>query len=472
MTISSEAENHVDSPAKSAKDKTNTQNTSNLATVAQHPVEVAVDRFVKDLDSISGSAPMMLVILQATRSIASKEYNEFIENCCTPIGDDEPRKFSVPREKYSSFGKVDRALDSAVISARIIPRNLVVSLLSQYDVFLARLVSALFEVNPKLVNASSRAMEFSKIATFNTIEEIRLSIVDAEVESLLRKSHHEQFDWLATKFSIALRKDLLVWPEFIELTQRRNLFVHADGVISAQYLQVCREHEVKLAEGLKLGDVRDVDLPYLMRAQEILFEVGVKLSQVLWRSQQPKLAAKADAKLNAICIQLLSNKRYKLAQNLLDFSLASYMKHPDKEAFLYLVINRANAHRLTGDVQACKKHIASEDWSAYSAKYRLAQAVLTDNVPSVVSIMREIGSTGEPDKHQYREWPLFASIEGVREFRSTFEEIFNEPFAVPEIEIRKDPDNSPPIVSVSPSRGQKTNAKALQVFEISQKFGS
>ena len=401
-----------------------------------HLVEAATTLFIKDLGSLRQSMPLMIFLLDAARSAEHEKYKSFVRDFCKPTGNDGG--FFVPRERYSYFHDLDGKLQSAELSRTIIPRTLLVSLVSQYDAFLARLVGGIFLLKPDTLLASSRSMEFSKIVTYSTVDEIRQYFIDTEVESLLRKSHHEQFDWLEKKFDLKLRVDLAVWPEFIELTQRRNLFVHADGVISEQYLTVCRQNGVKIPQEIKLGSVVSADVSYLLHAYEVLFEISVKLSQVLWRTQEKRSDSSADVNLNKICIELLVSKQYKLATKLLDFAMTKSMKHPDKQNFLYLLINRANAYRLAGDVEACKRIVSAEDWTTCSAKYRLANAVLVGDMPQVVATMQEIGPTGEPSKHQYREWPLFRSIEMEASFLSTFELVFGEAFSLGNVEVKNE----------------------------------
>jgi hypothetical protein len=72
-----------------------------------------------------------------------------------------------------------------------------------------------------------------------SIEEAKLQLVDKEVEVVLRASHTEQFEWFEKNLSVKLRSGLEIWPTFIELTERRNLFAHGDGVVTQQYLSVC-----------------------------------------------------------------------------------------------------------------------------------------------------------------------------------------------------------------------------------------
>jgi len=79
---------------------------------------------------------------------------------------------------------------------------------------------------------------------FNSLEKARSFILEKKSKSVLRKSHIEQFTWMEEKFKMKLRKDLQVWPCFVELTERRNLFVHNDGVLSNQNIDICKENNI------------------------------------------------------------------------------------------------------------------------------------------------------------------------------------------------------------------------------------
>lgn len=109
------------------------------------------------------------------------------------------------------------------------------------------------------------------------------SIIEKEVETVLRNSHVEQFDWLESKFGIPLRKGLDSWPTFVETTERRNLLVHTGGIVSSQYIKNCKEHKVAFGNDLKPGSELHVDAEYVAKAYFCIFEIGVKLAHVLWR---------------------------------------------------------------------------------------------------------------------------------------------------------------------------------------------
>ena len=74
-----------------------------------------------------------------------------------------------------------------------------------------------------------------------------------------------------------VRKGLESWPEFIEVTERRNLFVHAGGVVSSQYIKVCKDNEVDLGD-ISIGKEIRVSRKYFENAFNVIYEIGFKIN--------------------------------------------------------------------------------------------------------------------------------------------------------------------------------------------------
>jgi hypothetical protein len=269
---------------------------------------------------------------------------------------------------------------------------------------------------------------FAQLAEFGSIERAKEYLVDKEIESVLRKSHSEQFDWLENKLGLPLRTNLPAWTLFIEITERRNLFVHTNGLVSHQYLEVCERHKCTMTSDAVLGKPLSITGEYFRAAYDCLFEIGVKLAQVLWRKLEPDKMSSADASLNRVSYELLVEGRYRLARVLLDFGTETLKKHGSEEARLLMVVNRAQAYKWTGEDEKSRALLDAEDCSATSMRFKLGCAVLRDDHESALQLMSQIGSDGEMNKHFYREWPLFREIRKCGEFAAKFEEIFGEPY--------------------------------------------
>jgi hypothetical protein len=297
-----------------------------------------------------------------------------------------------------------------------------VSFVSTYDAFLGNLVRALFESKPEVLNSSGKQLTYKELVTFNDLVAAREHIVDCEVDSLLRKSHSEQFEWLEKTFDLKLREGLESWPVFIELTERRNLFVHCHGKASSQYLKVCADQKADTT-GVAIGTTLDAKRPYLIDAYKCLYEIGVKLSQVLWRKLRPDEIAEADSALISIAFELLVLEKFDLANRLLKFAtrLPRHSSEANKRIFL---VNLAQSYKFSGQQEKCLATLSTIDWSACSDNFAVCVAVLKDNYAEAATIMRRIGVDGQIKRHEYIDWPVFREFRKSEEFSAAYTEIF------------------------------------------------
>lgn len=391
-----------------------------------------VESFLTDIASIRSTSVLFGTLTLGMQKVTRDQLRNFLEPYIQQ--NPEMKNLAVAAQEGRRFQRLKQEFDRADRGGHLVSRSFIVSLVSQYDAFLSALVSALYEMQPALMKNSKKTIEFCEVLTYGSIEELKTSVVDEEIEDLLRESHAKQFVWLENKFAInTLRKDLDIWPSFIEITERRNLFVHADGKVSKQYLKTCQEQGVPLPAGTAVGTQLIADMSYVRHSTDVFFEMAVKLTQVLWRKTKSSDIERADEGLNAICYRLLEKRRYKLAIKLLDFAFETVKRHSSNEWRLRLLVNRANAYRLIGDTKKSLELISSEDWSAYSPTFRLAASVLRGDISEAVQHMQAIGPTGTPDKDDYRNWPLFEGLRSNEEFAKAFEQIFGEELTVPEL---------------------------------------
>lgn len=264
---------------------------------------------------------------------------------------------------------------------------------------------------------------------FDSIDAAREHIIAEEIESFLRNSHIEHFEWLESRLKIPLRKDLPSWATFVEVTQRQNLYVHCDGCISNQYLDICRNNGVAL-DGIAVGSPLKIDSKYFSQAFSSLFEIGVKLAHVTWRKLAPDQLEAADKTLNEVCFELLQNERYKLAHELLLFATSTLKKHSSALYRRMFVINRAIASKF-GSIGNPADCLGLEDWSDCAVYFTLAKVVFEDQFDAAASIMKVIGPNGEMvNRAAYDSWPLFKSFRETNQFRDTYKELFGQEFVV------------------------------------------
>ena len=394
-----------------------------------------IDRFVANLDSLENTLPLIVAALNAARQKERRQLDKYEqENAVSVDADGDSRTVTLTSETFVPYRRLARNLHKASRATVLIPEIFVVALVSQYDAFLGGLVRALLNGRVEVLYTTERQVSLASILTFDSMGDVRDAIINKEVEDLLRKSHSEQFSWLESRFSIELRKGLQEWPTFIELTERRNLYVHARGVVSRQYLDACRAHDVPLSPDHGVGATLHVDQDYFVRAHACVLSIGIMLAHVLWRKVFPSQRQHADVHLTNVCYDLLVERRYDLAQRLLTFAVSDFRKFAAENYKRMFVVNLAQTYKWLNQDDKCAEIMDAEDWTASDDSFRLAHAVLRDDVENSVRIMRQIGSThDEVGAVAYREWPLFREMRKEELFRTAYQEIFGAPLEQVEV---------------------------------------
>ena len=414
----------------SSTEKTPTTNENEISdSENEHPITETIDKFINCIEGYRAYAPIMSVVLS---EIAKERFKDF-EKMADKFGEgaNENNKFYFPVTEASKAQKIIDELDQLTAARETFPSMILLPLVSQYDAFIADLLKVLFQKRPGLIFTSDKKISFSEIAEFNSIEDIKNSIVELEVEKIIRDSHSAQFDTMEKIFDVKLKEGLDIWPDFIEITERRNLLAHTNGVVSKQYISICKKHDVPEEKIPKIGERLSFTSEYFTHAFNVFYEISLKLAHVLWRHKFPEEIEQSDDHYNNQCIELISAKNFKVAIKLLDFICDVVNQHSNDNIRLYMQFNRCNAHRLTGQQKRCIELLDEIDTTALGIEFKLAEAVLRSKFEDASKIMRQIGDSHKIiNQMSYSDWPLFEGFRESTQFLKAYEEIFNKPFTV------------------------------------------
>jgi hypothetical protein len=433
-----------------------------------------VELFVTHMDSLSDSLPYVNNVLQHLGKQFGQAVSEFIVAHGRPdTTQPGTRRVFIPPEHVRQWNRLNTRVNRNKAASELVPRSLFVALVSQFDAYLGRLLHAIFLLKPETLNPSEKQLPFSQLATFPSIDAAREYIIEKEVESVLRSSHADQFKWMEQRFGVQLRSGLQIWSDYIELTERRNLFVHADGVVSSQYLTICTEHGVKFDGVVVEGARLSVSPKYFRASYECLYEIGVKLAHVLWRKLLPDDRAQADANFVAATYLLVEQDDYHLACALLDFGCEHFKKFSDEWKQLVLTVNRAQSHKWRGDADRCAAIMKSIDWSAKGDEFKLADAALAERWDEAFLAMKRIGPKGPVQQNSYRDWPVFKQLREQEQFKAVYKEIFGTEFSAAAAKALPDPAKAAleafPDLPLSGSSASRPNAATTPPPPLAQK---
>lgn len=396
-----------------------------MSTPFESKIESAVMDYLRDLEALRHMLePTMYMAEQISIDLDKKHLETLEENATEKRTEGNSHFFKIPPKKQMKVRQLAKKSERYRTATLLLPRTFLVSFVSTYDAFLGNLIHALISLQPAILSNSAKQLTYKDLSQFSSMDDARHHMAESEVEGVLRKSHSEHFEWLENTFKVDLRKELPSWKTFIELTERRNLFVHNHGKASSQYFRVCKKHGVDTSQ-ISPGDILPAGKDYLENSYRCLFEIGVKLSQVFYRKMHSSQLIDADNLINNIAFELLVDEKHELALTLLTFA-TDLKKFGSDDTRRVLVVNKALAHKMAGEQEKCLSTLSRLDWSACSDRFTLCIAVLKDDFPKAYAVMRRIGRNGDVDDASYQTWPVFAAIRKEDEFQAVYQEIFGD----------------------------------------------
>lgn len=387
-------------------------------------------RFTEDIECLDATLPLFMHLLSLLGKDAGEKLSKYINEHAVSRRKNGEKVYILKVEDVREYDRLKRSSTHFSNSSRLIPRHFITSLISQYDSFLSKIIRFIFTVKPEILNASEKSLMYTDLIQFKDIASAREFIIEKEIEGIIRKSHAEQFEWLRNKMQKPFNKNLESWPIFVEVTERRNLFVHCDGKVSAQYLSICKEHHCKINPDIKIGDELHVPAEYAKEASQCIFEIGVKLSQVIWRKLCPSEVDRADKNIIRITFNLIDKGQHHIAINLLDFFTDPTIKHSSESYRLMMILNKAQAYKWINDNAKCNEIIDNEDWSASEDQFKLAVSVLKDNYEEAYDFMLKLKHDKSFHKANYKDWPLFKKMRVEQKFKDVYKKCYKETFSI------------------------------------------
>lgn len=386
----------------------------------------AIDKFVFRALDISFSATTFIPKAAKWKiDNLNKYYKEMQKNILLLEDTDEITRVVAFKNFIEADFNIKRIDRSDIV--RVLEVGHFLSLFSAFDAFTGELISAIYNKKPVLFKNINRSLSVSEMLEYENIEDVKSIILKNEIESFRRESYIKQFEILETRFSINLRK-FKKWHDFVECSQRRNIITHCDGIISEQYINICKKEGCQFSNPIKPGDVLKITPKYLINSCILLIEVAIKLGQTLWRDQFQDEIREADEHLHILQYDFLKRNNYDIAIMVGEFAY-NLPKHSDETIKIIMLINQAIACKFIGNEENAISLLNKRDFGPLCNDFKLAESVLRDEFIKASEIMIKIGKRGEFIHEQaYHEWPLFKKFRETVEFQNAYNEVYGHPF--------------------------------------------
>lgn len=299
---------------------------------------------------------------------------------------------------------------------------------SIWDAFTGELLSALYRLKPELYSKFQKSVPFELVMQADSIEVIKTRILEDDIENFRRDSYIEQFKSLEKRFGFETLRKFKLWEIFVEFSQKRNIVMHCNGVVSEQYISICKSVGIKESDLPKVGDKVELSTADVVFSNYVMCVTGIMLAHTIWNKVFPKNRTEVDDSLSDICFELLCDEKWHHSVAVGEFITNNLVAKNDATSKIN-IINLAIGYEALGKEKQLTKALKAVDWSLLTLDFRLAEAVLLGDFSTAAKLMKKIGVEGDFVKRQsYHEWPLFHKFREDSEFILAYKDVYKEPY--------------------------------------------
>ncbi len=315
-------------------------------------------------------------------------------------------------------------------SSTMFKNNSLVGLVSRFDEYIAALLTCAYRQNPERSTSSDKSLTYDELLTLDSLDNVVDLFIHKEIDNLLRESHETQLKTIESEFKTGIVEKFTEYPAFLEIMERRNLLVHAGGVISKYYINRCKKIGYISDSSPKEGEVLEVTEDYFMASALCLTELAVRLGFALaFRIFPDKAKNIHEYYLSDIGFPILTDEQWELSLRLFNFALSWPDKFIPEDSWVrYYSLNAAVALNNLNRHDEAIALIDKYDWSTQGPLFLLPISVLRHSWKKAEHIMSDLGKDEPFDEDNYRTWPIFKEFRETQEFRRAYKKVYGKRF--------------------------------------------
>jgi len=385
------------------------------------PIMISHQSFLNDLECIGEMVALVLPVLKNRDQERDQRIKQITEEIETEKG--KGFRFKSGSDIKEFIGHVQKML----IADRMFRQSVVSSVVSKFDQFVIDVLKVSYRQNPGWLKNPDKKISYKELIEITSLDSLKDEIIAKEIDGLMRDSHNAQVSFLDSKLKLGIEKEFPSWLNFLEITERRNLFVHTAGCVSPQYLENCSKWKIPLEKGVKENVYLSAGDDYIQKTMDCFYELSVHIAQASVRRMFPDCFAEADRVLNNKSVDLLIEERWELAERLFSFALSIPEDMTSRgELKYYFLLNRCIAKKFSG--KEFKDELHSVDWSPFHPKYHFAVAVLEGRFEDAEKLMKSQAVREELTEEDFKEWPLLKEFRKTDRFLHAYKAIYEKDF--------------------------------------------
>lgn len=315
------------------------------------------------------------------------------------------------REDLKEFDKSIGAILKTDNSVQHLHRSSLISLVSLVESFLSQLLHVFFQKHPSALNAKEKQFTFEELSNFSNLDDARAYLVGSKVENLLRGSYEDWIEYFRTQMKLELTVTTRHHEHLVENFQRRNLFVHNDGVINKIYLSKVPK---SLSKPEMLNKTLGVSKAYLFSAIDRFESSFLQLAFEVWAKCE-KSSEKRPGIIVHSTYDALQNKRWRVATELAE--VVEKDKAAGEVDILMARVNSWIARKNFDDKDKVLDEVKGFDVSAKDDLFKLAKYCLLGETESALALAKRLEKAKQLSISSLTEWPLFGDLRSTPEMK-------------------------------------------------------
>ncbi len=318
--------------------------------------------------------------------------------------------------------RVDKAVKNIKILEKQIElmyKSILINLVSTAECFLGDILKKYFstykgEIVGKLISKQDKIYTITELEEFESIEEAKEYIIDKKIGSLFRGSFEDWIVFLKDKMSLSMGYMDADKDTMVEIFQRRNLFIHNNGIINRIYISKVKN---KYRYSDNIGEKIVLKKDYISNAIFLLQKNLILIAFELWKKREHE-DKKRSRFFQELSFKYLEQGKWELLESATNFVVRDTIA-PDT-ILKVAQINLWLSEKRLGKLNKCV--VEKTDFSTSKIEYRICQKALLDKNDEAIHLIKRALDTNQIDMKTIYEWPVLSELRDTKEFKQMLKE--------------------------------------------------
>lgn len=299
------------------------------------------------------------------------------------------------------FNKSIKDGDMNYRQREMVRRTALTSLMVYFESLIASVIRQRLKSNPNAFNPEDKSIKYSELKDFDTFNDALDHLMEVEVTNIMFGGLKSWIIYLK-KAGLDL-KEIDEYTEMInEIHNRRNLYVHNDGIVNSIYLN---KVDSKYKENISKGEQIKITEDYLEEAINATKIYGTLVLIESWKKFKKEDLEKINDFAETIGFESMKKQEWEFAKYLYKFLFRETNSYADQ---VTVSINLWLCEKMQGNFDKIRDEILLCDVKGMKAEYQLCKFALLEMNDEFFDLLDK--DPGSITKKELKTWPIFYSI--------------------------------------------------------------